>query len=184
MDAIRTKGDFYRLYEAGLLGNKPRTWGSVAEVLGSGYVGTVTIRCRVPSHHAVKRYRVPAAELADVVRDLGAGAGLSESDFAFNESLPDERLVMQGEVVRGEWGLTLSWSVERGLVMREAMLRARHSEGAEAALLLRWAMDEASRENLEELFDKWDRHVVEFASYEIPVGVMGWNTVFFEARAY
>jgi len=184
MDAIRTKADFYRLYEAGALGNKPRTWNRVEEVLGSGYGGTVTVRCRVPSYQGMKRHRVPVGELAGVVEALKRESGLGSGGFAFNESLPDERLVMQGEVVRGSGGLCLSWSVDRGLVMREAMLRARHSDGVSALVLLRWAMDAASLENLEALLDRWDGHVVEFASYETPVGELGWNTVFFEVRRY
>ena len=184
MDAIRTKRDFYRLYEAGALGNKPRTWGSVEEVVGSGYVGTVTVRCKVPSYQGMKRHRIPVPELAGVVEALRRESGLGSDGFAFNESLPDERLVMQGEASRLPGGLWLSWSVDRGLVMREAMLRARHSEGVSALVLLRWAMDAASLENLEGLLDRYDGHAVEFASYEIPVGELGWNTVFFEARGY
>jgi hypothetical protein len=56
--------------------------------------------------------------------------------------------------------------------------------GLNARLKIKSVMDPPSYENLERLFNEFPGHAVEFSSYEIGVGELGYNTLFWEVRNY
>lgn len=70
--------------------------------------------------------------------------------------------------------------------MRPALLKnSRNVSGAVADLLLSRYMDAPSRDNLRRLlYEDYQDNIVEFTCYNRGVGVLGWNTVFWEVRHY
>ena len=169
MEAPKTKLEFYRRYQLGEFGNRPRTWGTLTELNSSDYFGPVTARSVIPGNPCF--YCVT----------LGERSGYP--DCRFNESMPDDRLLLQGEVERTPTGLALTWNDER-INMRQAMRRPNVCYGVESVLRLRNALTPTSYDDLIELLDCYDG-VVEFSSYEINVGCFSFrNTVFWEVRNY
>ena len=78
MPNITNKTEFFRLWQLGLLGNRPKSWLTVEDLAADPYTGTVTARSmyRVPKEKAILMY-----------------------GYKFNESPPDELLVIQGEAM-------------------------------------------------------------------------------------
>lgn len=167
--APQTKADFYARYQRGEFGNRPRTWSDSEALRASGYDGSVTVRSKEAGGKC--RYRVPAREAVAM-------------DGTFNESMPDDLLLIQGEVVRTEAGLQLSYSTVTGLTMREAMRSPIRAAGIAAEMLLRRYLWPASRDDLMELLETYDA-VVEFGAYSCAVGdCPRRNTVVWEVRNY
>lgn len=174
---IGTKREFYDLWHRGLLGNRPRTWDSVDALRASGYAGTVTVRTKRGGGGKCA-YRVPVADVGAVAREWGDDA----SGLTFNESMPDDELVIQGEVQR-PWELT--YSAERGLPMREALKTARRASGAAAQLILRDALSPSSYDDLEDVWEMFPDAVIEFSAYRRDVGdCRGRNAIVWEVRNY
>lgn len=171
---IRNKRQFYRLWHAGLLGNRPRTWKNARELAGSSYSGLVTIRSTTDLNWAT-RYRVPVTE---ALAESAEGA-------TFNESMPDDNLVLQGEVARTWRGLELTWDDTPGLGMKDAMKRSAKMLGARALCLLRAELWPSSLDDLWALLDLYPDAVIEFSAYDRAVGVLPHrNTIIWEVRDY
>jgi hypothetical protein len=122
------------------------------------------------------RYRVS-------VESLRADPPAATGGVIYQESLPDELLLLQGTLMQDDLGLVLEYSTEKNKKFREATfstlrgLRARH--------VLHGALDASSLADLFILLDMDENCVIEFATYEIDVGVQpNRNTVIFEVRGY
>lgn len=171
--APRTKAEFRQRYAAGEFGNRPRTWFSRRELLESRYDGTVTCRALIPG--ALCDYRVSVED---------ATTNPKYQDYAFNESMPDEILTLQGEVMRDTSGLYLAYSTEPNLVMRVAMQSQKNASRSAADAILRHYLTPTSYEDIYELLDAYDG-VVEFSTYGQAVGNLPFrNTVIWEVRNY
>ena len=109
--------------------------------------------------------------------------GISEDYLGFNQSMPDEHLTIQGEVTRC-YGLTLRYSTVKKPMNQALEKENIEVKGLPARHLLKKHLDYLSYENLEHLMEIWQDHVVEFSAYDILVGNLGWNTVFWEVRNY
>jgi hypothetical protein len=95
---IKTKSQMYELYEAGAFGNKFRTWTSVEALAASGYNGTVTLRyASNKGGGGWCRYNTPLDEVETTVAEWIA-EGADRKLVRANESAPDERLTVQGEL--------------------------------------------------------------------------------------
>lgn len=96
----------------------------------------------------------------------------------------EPRIILQGEVQRSENYYDLFYSTEQ-LVMREALKKQSYSvDGLQAKLLLQSKLDTPSFDNLNSLFERFPDSVIEFTCYERSVGLLNWNTVFWEVRNY
>lgn len=182
---VTSKEKNFRLLKRGSFGNKLRTWGSRQEVLNSGYRGTVTMRYRGDGGGSFYAYEVPLRKIRSVEREW-SGGGLDVSRISFNESAPDDFLVIQGEVMRGVEGLELFYSTKQ-MKMRDAMVDggARSARGLTAKLLLETHLNPSSFADLEVLLDGFPDHVVEFSTYRFCLGdIPGRNTVIWEVRKY
>jgi hypothetical protein len=183
---IDSKDEFLRLYRRGALGNTLRTWASLEEAIGSDHRGTFSVRDVRPNSD-LSCYRVPYEDLAAVASRMLARGALG---VHFNESAPDDRLVVQGEYMDGVADGTgllanryLMFSDEPVPMKRVA--RWRHAEGSAATAVLRHALDPASYDDLAAIGDLYPGHVVEFSAYDRPVGAIpGRNTIIWEVRAY
>lgn len=174
---IRTKAEFYARWHAGLLGNRPRTWADAAALAASGYTRPVVVRSAVMPAWKV-RYGVSVEEALALAKQT---PGLT-----FNELLEDENILLQGEVMRTPRGLALFYSTASGLRMREALAQAsQHAYGLAAKLLLDHYLAPTSRDDLDDLLDLYDDHVVEFGVYDRNIGDQPHrNTLFWETRRY
>ena len=182
-EMVRTKRGNYILYRNGFYGNRPRLWESLEDLENSDYRGEVTIRCKSGSiGRGVTRTHVPFERVSlevELMRRKGANGSLY-----FGESMPEEFLTIQGEVMRGFRGLELTYS-DLKMPMNEALaFRSFHSCGIFADCILREGMCSRSYENLRELLDFFSDSVVEFSSFNVPVGVKRNSTVFWEVRSY
>lgn len=199
-EAPRTKKDFYARYIMGGFGNKPRTWADWKELAESDYNGLVTARDMKPGGPC--HYRVPARDIRaaykhwqrwkDAENHLYVPlpqqrAAFSPAAFRYNESMPDEHLVLQGNVWMGERGLRLEYSCEKNIGHRDAVNQPylKEAEGLLTYSLLRVHLYPSSFEDLMELLDEYEGATIEFSAYSRSVGVIPHrNVIFWECRAY
>lgn len=180
---VANKKEFYRLYNQGRFGNRLQGWSSVNEYNQSDYFGDVSIRCRIPNVK-LSLTHVQPTEIPSEMERIARVNKRAESDFVLSESPPDGRLVFQGEVYRGHRGLEMFYSFAK-MPMRMALgQQGRRAHGLLPFLLITNHMDGQSQDNLWRLLDEFQGSVVEFSTYEIPVGIEKWNTVFWEVRSY
>lgn len=177
---IRTKHEFREGMMAGLFGNRLKTWRSYFELQTSEYEGTVTARVFVADSNWTM-YRIPVNQIPQVLENLKKAHERVDVDKVwFNESAPDEHLVLQGEL----WDHSLMYSRER-VPMKQAMAKPLYAEGLQTEMLLRGCMNANSYEDLNELRVNYPDHCIEFSSYEHCLGNMPHrNTIIWEVRAY
>ncbi len=181
---ITSKSQFYDLWQKGLLGNRPQAWPTLRDLRASGYDGLVTLRYRGQGGGGVAATHVRADDVPAKVAELATN-GVDAGRITFNESMPDENLLIQGEVARNVGGLDLTYSTEPGLPMRDAMREAKTAWGLVASLILNTFLDPNSRDDIETLLEMYPDAVVEFGSYDRDVGLLPRrNTVIWEVRHY
>lgn len=79
----------------------------------------------------------------------------------------------------------LYFSTTPDLTMRAAFQEElRELFGPPVVPILRMILDTRSSENLERLYDMYPGHVIEFSVFKRPVGILGWNTIFWEVKRY
>lgn len=104
--------------------------------------------------------------------------------FHFGESLPVDRLVLQGEIMRSVYGLDFTYTRERGQPNRPSLWKERRRAlGLEAKILVETLLWPKSYDNLMELLEIWPDGVVEFSAVDYECGVIpGHNAIFWEVR--
>jgi hypothetical protein len=173
---IRCKREFYRLWRAGLLGNRPRTWADATALAASGWPRPVVARSSNANGWKT-RYGIAVEEALALARQV---PGLT-----FNECLPDEALLIQGEVMRGERGLELTYSTVRKPMKVALAEETRSALGLAAKMLLDFYLWPTSRDDLDALLDLYPAAVVEFGAYDRAIGDQPFrNTLFWEVRNY
>ena len=181
MNPITSKRQFYELWRAGLLGNRPETWESVEGALASGHQqfgvreagvaggGWFTMATRANLPEIVEKWRAAGKRY---IIDGGA---------------PNEVVTLQGEVIETDTGVEGLFAIRSGMTIREAMGRGLFKRvcGLRALLLIQQFMDPSSYEDLKAIFELYPRHAVEFACFPCNVGVLpSRNTLFWEVRQY
>ena len=188
---IETKWQFYDAYYRLALGNTIRQWGHqeferLARA-GAVPVDGVAVRCYLKDNPWM-RYDLGIDEALAYVRGLCEKHSLAPAMFQYSELAPDHKTTLQGEIRRtAEFGWWMKYNDRPGLRMRDAMTEdfgVKRAEGLRALSLTRERMDGRSRDCFDELFDLYPDAVLEFACYEIGVGVLGWNTITWEVRDY
>lgn len=181
---ITSKAEFFRLWEAGVLGNRPHLFHSAAEAHASGFslIGFRQLGprgggawCRVPRHRVYKTAEKWSKLGVPFIMDSGtAPAG-------------DANITLQGEVCRTCQGLVGLLGVTPGFAMRPALQRGLllpRTSATVLALLHRY-MDPSSQDDLEALLDLYPDAVVEFTCFSRDTGIIpGRNTIFWEVRDY
>jgi hypothetical protein len=110
--------------------------------------------------------------------------GHSLDRVIINESAPDHRLLLQGELMHSGKGLYLTGSYEK-TDMRSAMKKAWNAGGLRVNSILKHLASPVSYDMLMELLDRYPGHVVEFGIYDCFLGWgRGHNTVIWEVRNY
>lgn len=99
-----------------------------------------------------------------------------------DESAPDHQVVLQCEVINGPEFVTMRYCLHSGVGMRDAYDQMGHIHGLSAVQILRQHLDAPSNDMLWEILNKYNESVVELSTYPFGLGVLGWNTLFWEVR--
>jgi len=181
---IKTKKEFYKLYKNELLGNKLRSFDNINELFNSDYAGNVSIRYKDKNREDFKKYHIPVYDALQFCISKSLYSNTDINKFYFNESPPDHKLLIQGEVFRFDDGLNLLYSFEK-IPLSTAMNYANQALRSQALYILKYYMDPNSYNDLEILLDTYDNAVIEFGVYSCDVGIIkNRNTIFWEVRNY
>ncbi len=189
-NTVENKRVFYALYEKGAFGNRALAWNTYEDFLRRTWQGMVCIRAKSAMNRGMVRYNVEPSDVEKVIREFES-EGFSRHSLAYNQSMPDSDLTVQGEVRDGLEGYNLLFTTVKkpmNLALKEQSIFV---TGANANLVLQKALWPTSYEDLIELMKIYSNNgsepscVVEFSSYRVAVGNLpNRNTVFWEVRNY
>jgi len=184
---IKTKGEFYRLYNRLALGNMLRNW-TLAEWAafdrsGEYPVDVIAARC-TSTAGAPMRYDLRPQDALSWVRETCKAQGIAPGAYQLAELAADHINTLQAELMRTEDYLYLRYTLFSHKRMRDCISDSLHVSGLRALGLLKLYMDPPSYDFTMDLLDRYPDSVVEFCCYEKSVGVLGWNTLFWEVRNY
>lgn len=188
--APKSKTEYYRRWFAGEFGNRPQVWATVEELLDSGWNGRVTLRSTEVGAY-LPRYQIPVSnvpveEVPQTVKELSR-LGVETCKITVNETMPDERLLIQGELCRSEDGqLAFFFSQHPGRCNEALRIDGRSLFGLSARMALEIVRQEdpSSFEDLQLLLELYPEAVIEFSTWSVKVGILCRNTVIWEVRAY
>lgn len=183
MMKITNKKDFYELHKKGAFGNRALTWETLQELKTSDYAGQVCIRGLGIPRNAVK-YNIPQNQLTEEINNY-IKQGIPLEKLKFNEAMPDENLLLQGEIKLSKNHMDLTYTTVKkpmNLGFKEEQL---HANGLTAINILKTNLCPSSYADLQVLLNKYTDSVIEFSTYSFPVGnIKGRNTVIWEVRNY
>lgn len=178
---IRSKAQFFWLWEAGCLGNRTNLWRNPADAIASG---ALNIGFREVGKAGGGKAAIVPAYLAYAVADEWIKEGRA---FIMDDTAPNDRTTLCGEIARTYRGLESSIAIRPFRSMREAIsagLLLPRSGALTLALLERF-MDPSSRDDLDALLDLYPDATVEFSCFDVDAGRLpNRNTIFWETRNY
>lgn len=177
---ITSKQEFFRLWELGVLGNRPHLFRDPATAYASGFP---LIGFRRLGGGGGTWERVPREQVFITAQRWATGTPyIMDSAIA---PADDTHITLQGEVCRTFRGWEGLMGVTPGLPMRQAFPLMRPVSGAEVLVLLGSYMDPSSQDDLRDLLDLYPDATVEFTCFDMDCGVItGRNTLFWECRDY
>ena len=179
---ITSKAEFYRLWNAGALGYKLRTWDSIEAFRDEPDQPPIVGLRQIGAAGGGAFWVGSTSEVWGQISDWQA----ANRKYTICEAAPDELGTLQGEVCRPAhvgWAGTMGLS--RGLRMREAIAKGLLTPRSPAAtrFLLKEYLSPASLDDLDAIFDLYPNATVEFTCYELNLD-RGRNTIFWEVRNY
>jgi hypothetical protein len=136
----------------------------------------------------VQRYRMTPEEAAAHCKDLIQHYIVQPGELVLDESAPDHLVTLHAEVWRGPTGLEMRRALDAGVGMRPAFSvdnpQQQHVSGLRAVFTLREYLDAPSYDCLQETLEHYPDSVNELSAYRVTLGVLNWNTVFWECRNY
>ena len=181
---VATKREFYLLFNLGLLGNKPLCWNSHKEILKSNWQGRVCLRPTGVNARGNTKYDVP---IKSIQKELNAlkKIGIPEHMITYNQSLPNDCLIIQGEITRNHFGVCLHYTTVKKPMALGLKEEQKNAQGLLARIILQTVMSPQSFAEVETLLDMFPDSVIEFGSYSVNVGNLpGRNTIIWEVRNY
>jgi len=178
---IRSKRQFFELWEAGVLGNRTNLWHDPEVVLASGAPEIGFRELGFAGGGAWEK--VPIDRFLETYqrwRDAGRR-------FVMDDGCPDWCRTLQGEIGRTYRGLEGWLDTVGQLPMRPAAAAGhmRPCSGATTLALLHRFMDPVSLDDLWALLDVYPDATIEFSCFAVDVGVFpNRNTLFWETRNY
>lgn len=183
---ILFKRQMLDLWQNGKFGNKLRSWPNLNSLIDSKYQGFLSIRSKRGKGNGATIYNIRRRDLAGTILQL-MNENVDPNTLYFNETAPDEHLVMQGELCEnwiGRWELLYS---EEKCRMNEALRNGspKNLHGLATKLYLQRVCSPSSYEDLKELLDLYPLAAIEFSVYSHNLGdCVGRNTIFWEVRNY
>ena len=158
-------------WKQGLFGNAPRVWLDKKAALQSD-CNRFSVR-----YHAIRARKTAVGLSRQALSEF------DESFYSISESMPDDELLVQGELCLAP-GYQLTASFQPGLAMRQAMASGFETiTGLRAKLLLQEMCSDASFNELIEMLE-YDA-IIEFSTYSRSVGCLPLrNTIIWEVRRY
>lgn len=183
-EKINTKKKSYELWRKGFFGNRLRIWDSLEELLEDTYNGTVSMRYKGSAGGGFCSYEVPISKIPEIQEEW-VKQGANINSITFNESAPDHKLLMQGEVMLDDTTpYELFYSTDRKK-MRDALKNGKRAKDLTAKLILEHFLNPSSFSDMQELFERYPNHVIEFSTYSTNLGnIPGRNTIIWEVRNY
>ena len=184
--SVDFKQQSYVLYRNGVLGNRPLTWNSLDEISKSGWNGLICIRSKKGIARSMTSFDKTYEQAEQIVKEW-VSQGIDPKDITFNQSMPNQELAVQGEVMYPMDGGGLYFY---GSFVKKPMLLAFAEnsfsvQGSQAVYLVHKHLFPQSLVDLERLLEQFPGNVVEFSAYNIPVGNLpNRNTIFWEVRNY
>ena len=179
---IDSKEKNFDAYKKGLFGNKLRTWYGLYDFNNSDYSGYVTLR--YSGDVGASNYTAyNVLKVNDKVNEFIKN-GADPKLIIINESAPDERLTIQGEITKDANGYNLFYSLQKGK-MRDCLQNGIQVFGLKAKLILQHYLFQNSFNDIMELIELYPEHIIEFSTYEMKLGdCKNRNTVIWEVRKY
>lgn len=179
---IGSKPEFFRLWNAGVLGFKLRTWDDPKAALAEANRPPIVGLRQVGIAGGGRLTITPIDGLMGAVRQW-TDDGLK---FVICEAAPDEHGTLQGETCRTIRGWEGTMGLSNGLRMREAMAKGLLVPRSPAVtrFLLREYMSPASLDDLDAILDLYPDATVEFTCYGEHDFGRGRNAIFWEVRDY
>lgn len=207
---VKNKREFYALWEAGVLGNRTKLFHTLDEALESGEpkigfreIGktgggawTLVTMDDTKLRELLTSFPEVIPFMPNSKRDLfewkvrkthreWVEAGRT---FVMDNAVPNHKSTLQGEVCYTPKGLQSFLAVGSPLPpMRVSIAQGLHKHRGplETRLLLNQFMDPSSRDDLEQLFDRYPDAAFEFTCFSVNVGEFPRrNTIFWEVRNY
>jgi len=184
MQVFRSKPEFFRFWHEDTFWNKPITWKTMEEAMGSDFGGLVVMRYQgaqkggqTPFYYDLRLADLPARMKTAVE------AGHSPEDFNFAEQLGG--VTIHGEIRMLDGELTLFYS-EEDKIFREALRSSgKEVSGLKARTVLEKLLCPNDLELLYLALDRYPDHVVEFSGFKKPTGIVpGSRMVIWEVRLY
>jgi len=180
---VRNKTEFYKFYKQGKFGNKALTWETLQELEESNFTKKICIRGLGIARTTVKYY-IPQNQLTKEINKY-AKQGIPMDKLKFNEAMPDENLLIQGEVRLSENHIDLTYTTKKEPMNTAFEKEQLHTNGLKAITILKQHLSPSSYADLQILLETYPNSVIEFSSYSCPVGnIPGRNTVIWEVRNY
>jgi hypothetical protein len=181
---IDNKREYYFLYGINFFGNKPLTWDSIEEITKDGWRGGICIRGLKGIPRSMARFDLNLEEAINYVKKLEK-EGIPKEKLTFNQSMPNGHLLIQGEVMRSPNYYELTYTTIKEPMNYGLAKETLYEDGIKALNKLKQNLFPSSYENMQELFDLFPDSIIEFSSYNIPVGnLRNRNTIFWEVRNY
>lgn len=181
---INKKSYSYMLYHAGWFGNIAKTWSSLEEVKQSGWKESICIRSKKGIARNKTRYNIPLNEADKIIKEM-INEGIKKEEFTFNQSMPDNCLTIQGEIMLSEMGIYLLYTKVKKPMNLGLKEESFHSWGLKAKALLEHYLSPVSLDEIYLLLNQFPDSIIEFSSYSCYVGNLpNRNTVIWEVRNY
>jgi len=183
MQGPQTKSEYYARWFKGEFGNKPRTFDTLKALMEDPYDGLLTVRWKTIGDPRLTGYRTKQ-QIKEIL-NIPESRWSEKALFTFNESMPDDKLIIQGYLTRTTNFLELHYSKQK-----HKICNSRHWEdgkilnGLQALLTLQHYVPVTDHEHLNYLLNQYPDSVIEFSTYTIPVGILSKQTIIWEIREY
>lgn len=182
--SFKFKPEFYALFKAGFLGNKPITWSSYKKIIESGWKDKVCMKLKEIVGIRKTLYDIPLEEVPEIIKDW-VKEGIPEEKIYFNQSLPNHNLLLQGELMRGSKGLCLTYTTVKKPMNLGLKQETKTATGLKVLRLLKENLYPNSFDDIMELLDMFPNDIIEFSCYTQAVGnLSNRNTIIWEVRNF
>lgn len=185
---VNNKAEFYNLSKLLLLGNRIRQW-TLSEFRAMYNTGAtlpplMSIRSAVAiGTRQAQRYRLSPKQMLKLCNGL-LKRGYTSEQILVDESAPDHLVELQAEVMNTRRFIDMRFALHSGVGMRQAYKQMQPAWGTRAMIILRQFLDPTSMDCLERILHDYSNSIIELATYQGSVGVLGWNCLFWEVRNY
>lgn len=189
---IRSKREFYKLWEAGCLGNRTQIFHSIDAALRAVPSGDGIGFRQIGQPNGAAGAWEKASSVTTAL-EIDARWRAAGRRYIMDDGFPNHRTTMQGEICRTVEGLYGFIAVAEfcgrvGLPpMRISMANGMHGHfyRAQVRALMQIYMDPASQDDVDALLELYPNATIEFASADVCVGnIPGRNTIIWEVRNY